>query len=88
MPDIVKKENGDMDWGKFFMAMAAGAVIVMQAYSQMQHNITREKVNTIEEEVVPRQELLHQTVAEHNDLVQRLDRAIKELEHRLDRVEK
>jgi len=44
------------DWSKFFMAMAAGAVVIMQSYSQMQHNDTRDDLKEINKKVVPRTE--------------------------------
>jgi len=57
MPDQLKKPNGETDWTKFFMAMAAGAVVVMQSYGQLQHNQTREELNNIHKEYIPRPEI-------------------------------
>ena len=57
MPDQLKKANGDTDWTKFFMAMAAGAVVVMQSYSQLQHNQTRNDIKEIHQEYIPRPEM-------------------------------
>ncbi len=87
MPEGLKKLNGDTDWTKFFMAMAAGAIVVMQSYSQMQHSQTREDIRTIEQNTVPRTELLHQTVSEHSELVGRFTRSIDKLEARVSRLE-
>jgi len=57
MPDKLKKPNGDTDWPKFFMAMSAGAVVVMQSYSQLQHNQTRNDIKAIHQEYIPRPEM-------------------------------
>jgi len=57
MPDQLKKPNGETDWTKFFMAMAAGAVVVMQSYSQLQHIQTRDDINDIHKEYIPRPEM-------------------------------
>jgi len=57
MPDQLKKPNGETDWTKFFMAMAAGAVVVMQGYSQLQHTQTRDEIKDIHREYIPRPEI-------------------------------
>ena len=41
MPDFVKHSNGEMDWAKFFMAIAMAALFFFQGYNQMQHTETK-----------------------------------------------
>ena len=68
------------DWSKFFMAMAAGAIVIMQSYSQMQHTQTRTEMDNINKELVPRNEVANASRA--------LDEKINSLQTRLDLLER
>ena len=57
MPEILKKENGDTDWNRFFMGAAMAVVFVMQTWSQMQHEESRTAIRQIDKTYVPRTEL-------------------------------
>jgi len=83
MPDQLKKPNGDTDWTKFFMAMAAGAVVVMQSYSQLQHNQTRNDIKEIHQEYIPRPEM-SKTMEVNKD---NLKLVLKDIDDRLIKLE-
>jgi len=57
MDELVRDGNGKVQWDKLFMAMSAGAVVVMQSYSQLQHNQTRNDIKAIHQEYIPRPEM-------------------------------
>jgi len=83
MPDQLKKSNGETDWTKFFMAMAAGAVVVMQSYSQLQHIQTRDDIKEIHDNYVPRPEI--STTMEVNK--ENLKKVLKDIGDRLTKLE-
>ena len=83
MPDILRKENGDTDWNRFFMAMAMAVVFVMQTYSQMQHEESRSAIREIEKTTVPRAELDdHMRFNEENK-----KKVFRDIDRRLDTIE-
>ena len=49
MPEVLKKDNGDIDWTKLFMGFAVAVVFIMQQY----HTI---KLADIKADLVPRPE--------------------------------
>jgi len=83
MPEILKKDNGDTDWNRFFMAMAMAVVFVMQTYSQMQHEESRSAIREIEKTTVPRAELDdHMRFNEENK-----KKVFRDIDRRLDDIE-
>ena len=83
MPDQLKKPNGETDWTKFFMAMAAGAVVVMQSYSQLQHIQTRDDIKEIHKEYIPRPEISSTMKVNKENL----KRVLKDIDGRLVKLE-
>ena len=85
MPDFVKHGNGDIDWTKMFMGIATAVIMVMQAYSQMQHNTTREYVMKMDDKIVPRTEI-ENTYMQGKHLVSRaeLEKKIEEMQTEID----
>ena len=78
MPEVLKKDNGDIDWSKIFMGFAMALVFVMQQYHAMQ-------VSNLKSNIVPRAEY----EAKHRDVMDKdvIISALKELNNRLDRME-
>ena len=77
MPEILKKQNGDIDFSKLFMGFALALVYVMQSYHAIQ-------VSELKNTVVPRAEyeIKHQEVMDKDMILA----AIKELHDRIDEV--
>jgi hypothetical protein len=65
------------------MAMAAGAVVVMQSYSQLQHIQTRDDIKEIHDSYVPRPEI--STTMEVNK--ENLKKVLKDIGDRLTKLE-
>ena len=89
MPDFVQKKdghgnaNGETDWNKFFMGAAVAVVFVMQTWSQMQHDQSREDIRELSEQSVPRAELndkLEFSKDNRKIVFRDIDRRIKKLE--------
>ena len=87
MPDFAKHQNGDTDWTKFFLSIATAVIMVMQAYSQMQHNDTKEYINKMNKEIVPRHEV-ENTYINGRDVVMRneMDEKLKEIQKEIDKI--
>ncbi len=78
MPEIIKKDNGDIDYQKLFMAAAMAVVFIMQQYHAMQ-------VADLKSNIVPRAEYeIKQQEVMDKDIILA---AIKELHDRIDRSE-
>ena len=77
MPDMIKKDNGDIDFQKLFMGFALALVYVMQSYHAIQ-------VADLKSTVVPRveYEIKHQEVMDKDVILA----AIQELHDRIDEV--
>ena len=79
MPDMIKKDNGDIDWSKLFMGFAMALVFVMQQYHAIQ-------VEDLRANIVPRAEYTaHRENLMDKDVIMA---ALKELNDRLDKQEK
>ena len=52
MPEYLKKEEGGVNWDKFFMSIAVAVVFVFQGYSQVTQNNHSEQIEKIEKETL------------------------------------
>ncbi len=78
MPDMIKKDNGDIDWNKLFMGFAMALVFIMQQWHAMQ-------VADLKAVVVPRVEYsAHQENVMDKDVILK---ALSRLGERLDKME-
>ena len=78
MPEVLKKENGDIDWSKLFMGFAMALVFIMQQYHAMQ-------VSDLKAVVVPRPEYtIHQDKVMDKDIILE---ALNRLDDRIDTIE-
>jgi len=48
-------ENKAINWQSFFLAMGAGAVVVMQGYGQIQHSTVSSEIKSISKDTVSRE---------------------------------
>ena len=84
MPEILKKPNGNIDWGKFFMGLSVALVFLIQSINQMQHYSTRTEINSIHKEYVPRPEINEQLEVNKENIkrvLQDINRRLKALEY-------
>jgi len=77
------KPNGDTDWSKFFMALAAGIVFTLQGVSQIQLSNHSDELKSIDKTIVDRGEIIQITKTMRNHLIVEL----KHINKRLDSLE-
>jgi len=84
MPDFIKKENGNIDWQRFFMAISVAVVFAVQGISQIQHNQTRTEINDIHKTYTPSVEIKADMEVNKENLksvLQDINRRLKALEY-------